>query len=534
MNVNAKKAAIGIFAVLAFVQSLAQQISCEKIGFNKAGYLSESLGSINGETSWEKWVWKELEQPTAYPNANNDDGSDGNYCDDGNYNNINCSPFMFFNGSTSNAFSEDPRVQVELGNDKSPESYIRIGNPDPSVTREQLKYSFEVTEENHILMYKYFVVFDVPISDINEPDEIQDEVHTHSEIPFFKAFILDTNNDTINKNCSLVDLRGQQGREDVFDYVYKKINPESSHPYDRIYAHSGTWQTKLVNLDNYIGKTVTFVFETGDCVKADHFGYAYVDAKCISVLNLNSPNCAFQNISLSSNLSQYVNNINRERWFTPNGSFKNNPDRVLYKSVGEKDIYYSGTYRDGGHTCAIVIKKKILIEECEPLISNCCVGSFAPDPGKKYLISAWCSENVTAPVELYQGAAIAITYQIGEAPDLEEIEEILYPKGLIVDGWQKIEQETTIPSQAKNIEIELLNLGVNDVFYDDIRFQPFNSNMKTFVYDPLTKKLIAQHDENNFATFYEYDEEGKLLRIKKESERGIKTISEGRNNLLKQ
>lgn len=63
---------------------------------------------------------------------------------------------------------------------------------------------------------------------------------------------------------------------------------------------------------------------------------------------------------------------------------------------------------------------------------------------------------------------------------------------------------------------------------DDIRLQPFRSAMKSYVYDALTNKLSADLDDQNFATFYEYDAEGQLERIKKETERGIVTIQEVR------
>jgi len=57
--------------------------------------------------------------------------------------------------------------------------------------------------------------------------------------------------------------------------------------------------------------------------------------------------------------------------------------------------------------------------------------------------------------------------------------------------------------------------------------------MKSYVYDPISKKLVAELDERNYATFYEYDEEGKLIRVKKETEKGIKTIQENRNSIIK-
>jgi hypothetical protein len=44
---------------------------------------------------------------------------------------------------------------------------------------------------------------------------------------------------------------------------------------------------------------------------------------------------------------------------------------------------------------------------------------------------------------------------------------------------------------------------------------------------------MAELDENNFATFYEYDDEGSLVRVKKETERGIMTIKENRSSYKK-
>ena len=66
------------------------------------------------------------------------------------------------------------------------------------------------------------------------------------------------------------------------------------------------------------------------------------------------------------------------------------------------------------------------------------------------------------------------------------------------------------------------------MYVDDIRMHPFNANMKSYVYDPVTLRLSAELDENNYASFYEYDEEGQLVRVKKETSQGIKTIKETR------
>jgi hypothetical protein len=44
---------------------------------------------------------------------------------------------------------------------------------------------------------------------------------------------------------------------------------------------------------------------------------------------------------------------------------------------------------------------------------------------------------------------------------------------------------------------------------------------------------MAELDDRNYATFYEYDEEGTLVRVKKETEKGIYTIKESRSGLKK-
>jgi YD repeat-containing protein len=57
--------------------------------------------------------------------------------------------------------------------------------------------------------------------------------------------------------------------------------------------------------------------------------------------------------------------------------------------------------------------------------------------------------------------------------------------------------------------------------------------MKTYAYDDKTLRLMAELDENGFATFYEYDDEGLLVRVKKETERGVMTLKESRSSYKK-
>ncbi len=96
----------------------------------------------------------------------------------------------------------------------------------------------------------------------------------------------------------------------------------------------------------------------------------------------------------------------------------------------------------------------------------------------------------------------------------------------IIDGWQQLEMVFTVPLTASTAQ---LNLPVS-YYIDDVRIYPADANMKAFVYDPANEKLMATLDENNFATMYEYDQEGNLVRKKKETEKGVMTISESRSS----
>ncbi|UAY53238.1 hypothetical protein [Ferruginibacter albus] len=109
----------------------------------------------------------------------------------------------------------------------------------------------------------------------------------------------------------------------------------------------------------------------------------------------------------------------------------------------------------------------------------------------------------------------------------------LTPAGPIIDGWQRYEGLFTAPSLATSMKLRFINNTGAPIYFDDIRIHPFNSNMKSYVYDPLSLRLNAELDENNYAKFYEYDEEGTLVRTKAETIEGIKTLTETRSAIQK-
>ena len=74
--------------------------------------------------------------------------------------------------------------------------------------------------------------------------------------------------------------------------------------------------------------------------------------------------------------------------------------------------------------------------------------------------------------------------------------------------------------------VMLKNTGPEDVYIDDLKLQPADAEMATYVYDPATLKVIAIFDNQHFGTFYQYNQEGKLIRKLIETEEGMRTVQE--------
>ncbi len=101
--------------------------------------------------------------------------------------------------------------------------------------------------------------------------------------------------------------------------------------------------------------------------------------------------------------------------------------------------------------------------------------------------------------------------------------------------------ETESADDTYNAQIEIGNSSSNpfqvtspvtqNIYIDDVRLQPANSQLIGYVYDPATFKLLSQFDDQHFASNYQYNQEGKLIRIIRETERGLKTIKETHYNI---
>jgi hypothetical protein len=64
------------------------------------------------------------------------------------------------------------------------------------------------------------------------------------------------------------------------------------------------------------------------------------------------------------------------------------------------------------------------------------------------------------------------------------------------------------------------------IWIDDVRLQPLDAKMSAYVYDPQTLRLLTSFDDQHFGLYYQYNQEGKLVRKLIETEKGMKTVSE--------
>lgn len=138
--------------------------------------------------------------------------------------------------------------------------------------------------------------------------------------------------------------------------------------------------------------------------------------------------------------------------------------------------------------------------------------------GKRYAVSAWIySPSGSAPViSAFDGSSTAISGNLKVAAQQ-------------VEGWYLADFDFVAPTSG-TVELRFEVQSGGAIYLDDVRLVPYKGSIVTYVYDPLTLWLLAELDNRNYATFYNYDESGAVVQVKKETEKGVMTIKSSRNN----
>jgi hypothetical protein len=178
-----------------------------------------------------------------------------------------------------------------------------------------------------------------------------------------------------------------------------------------------------------------------------------------------------------------------------------------------------------------------------------CLPTTELQPEKPYVLSLWVKEeddndgvNDLEPwSQTFYEPGIKIILNPGTTeevvvgpvyPTTPSTAEVQVYASPIIEGWQLLEITFTTPEEMSGFSLEFLAED-GPCYFDDIRMFPKDGSMKSYVYDPQNLRFVAELDERHFATLYEYDEEGRLMRVKKETERGIMTIQESKTSTVK-
>jgi len=140
---------------------------------------------------------------------------------------------------------------------------------------------------------------------------------------------------------------------------------------------------------------------------------------------------------------------------------------------------------------------------------------FRVDPTKPYRVSVWTDDP---------GGQLYYWLDGMYSPVVSGTEQ-----KRTANGWYLVEM--TIPPIGSNrttLRIGCYNTNGNkSVYFDDFRVQPVNSQVNSYVYDPLTGQVTDILDNNNLFTHYDYTADGKLKRVSRETfQYGGKKIAE--------
>jgi hypothetical protein len=407
-----------------------------------------------------------------------------------------------------------------LGN--VPASVMRIGNAGDTYRREMISRNFVVNSAEDFLVYDFAIVLEDP---------------NHAGRPFYSVVLRAANGDVID--CSRVNYEAIPGIPGFHP------SPAANDVWFRPWA---TNIIKPVDFGVQIGESVTIEVSVADCTGGAHFGYGYFDIKCLTedqIIKVRGNQCLENPVEFTTILDQ----TNTFEWSIKDqdGNLLSLPNPAApqftysFSQAGTYTVELSVRYftTDDPNLCRIVsvFQKVITIaEKCNDCID--CT-SFNLLKGEKYLVSGWVRESDAEggsdgeQYKNYTNAFISVSFfDIGGS--LISQPSAFYASGDVIEGWQRIVGEFVVPQNIEDIQIDLQNSDKSKMaYFDDIRVFPTKGNMKSFVYDKTTQRLMAELDENNYGTYYEYDIEGGLVRIKKETERGIFTIQETRSGNAK-
>lgn len=133
---------------------------------------------------------------------------------------------------------------------------IRLGNQMAGAQAERVSYTLTVpNQKTFSIIFNYAVV-------------LEDPGHLPFQQPKFTAQIYNVTDDEYI-TCPYFNFAASSTLPGF------KLSARKGFKDDEIFYKD--WSTATINLSNYVGKKISIIFTTNDCVKVNHFGYAYLD-----------------------------------------------------------------------------------------------------------------------------------------------------------------------------------------------------------------------------------------------------------------
>lgn len=168
------------------------------------------------------------------------------------------------------------------------------------------------------------------------------------------------------------------------------------------------------------------------------------------------------------------------------------------------------------------------------------------ETGRRYRASVWYYNGSFEP-----GAALVIQLDGSHGGNGSNPISIFTSKQLnslenITCGdWTQVNIEIDIPQDYEpmngpgglnDLRVFLMNPSgaTTDTYFDDLCIKPLDSDMQNLVYDKKTNQVVSTLDNENFATYIEYDAEGRPVESKIETTSGIKKVSKTEYHFVRQ
>jgi hypothetical protein len=156
-------------------------------------------------------------------------------------------------------------------------------------------------------------------------------------------------------------------------------------------------------------------------------------------------------------------------------------------------------------------------------------------PNNLFVFKVWVKENYQLNNDIYVQNGQAHPYLKVTFGAFDGLSPLNFIKKAQTGEWSLYEATMTVSSVLSDKSFQpFISYGSapsgHKIWIDDVRVQPLQSKMTSYVYDPVTLHLLTVFDDQHFGLYYQYNSEGKLIRKIIETEKGKKTIQETQYN----